>query len=331
MRGARSVRTARCAPRAIAAALIAVLPLAGCAGNGESASDTADDRGSFEATPLPEKLGAGRTVVQSRTRIAPGQVGLEVLTWQISVDTEQFNQAIVTYGAPAVATADEVSLNANGLILRAVNANTLDSLRDALGGSALEMRTWLGTSTVWRPLVNVPIGSAMVEVDGIARERSSTQAQLMARTWPMLMEDGACIAVEMVPQLATGAAQASVLHNANQLAGDVVQSCHMSLELQRGTAWLLTCEANGFVETDAEAPARARDATTLIGPPSPHAAPASGKIGARVVNLGAATLLAAPERPGARARRTVLLMIPHLPDNAFPVEDAPKPMEPSKQ
>ena len=138
MRGARSVRgvrTARCAPRAIAAALIAVLPLAGCAGNGGSASDTADDRGSFEATPLPEKLGAGRTVVQSRTRIAPGQVGLEVLTWQISVDTEQFNQAIVTYGAPAVATADEVSLTANGLILRAVNAKMLDSLRDALGGS----------------------------------------------------------------------------------------------------------------------------------------------------------------------------------------------------
>ena len=162
----RSVRRVRCAPRAVAAALTAVLPLCGCTGNGVSASNTPDDSGSFEATPLPEKLGAGRTVVQSRTRIAPGQVGLEVLTWQISVDTEQFNQAIVTYGAPAVATADEMSLNSNGLILRAVNANALDSLRNALGGSALEMRCLEGVESSLRPYVERVRRGALAPQEG---------------------------------------------------------------------------------------------------------------------------------------------------------------------
>jgi len=315
---------------AVAAGLIAGLALFGCASSGSTASKGSDQSGNSEALPRAAASGAEGKVLQSRTRIAPGQIGLEVLTWQITTDSDQFNQAMRTYAEPAVAAVDEIALRRNGYIHCAVKADAIDKFRDALGGSPLEMRTWLGTAPSWRELVNVPIGNAMVEVDGVAHDRRGTQAQLMARTWPVAMEDGMCIAVELVPQLATGTAQASRLHNANQLAGDVASSCRMAFELQRGAAWILTCDPGGFVETDAEAPARARDAAGLTGPPSPNAAPASGKIGARVLTLGAATLLAAPERPGARARRTVLVMIPHLPDSAFPVETAAKPMEPSQ-
>ncbi len=315
--------------RAVTAALIAGLILTGCASTGSNAPAASGQSSNSDALPAASSS-AERTVIQSRTRMAPGQVGLEVLTWQVSTDSERFNDALRSHAAPAVAAVDEIALRRNGFILWAVKVDELDALRNSFGGSPLEMRTWLGTATAWREVVNVPIGNAMVEVDGVARERMGTQARLMARTWPVTMEDGLRISIELVPQLAMGAAQTSLIRNANQLSGDVVRSCAMGLELQRGTAWILTCDPGGFVETDAEAPARARDAATVAGPPSPNAAAASGKIGARVLTLGAATLLAAPERQGAAARRTVLVMIPHLPDSAFPVEDAAKPMEPSQ-
>ena len=75
----------------------------------------------------------------------------------------------------------------------------------------------------------------------------------------------------------------------------------------------------------------AEAAAEFVGPPNPDAAPtASGKIGARVTTLGTATLLAAPERPGTPARRTVLLLVPHLGGAAFPVDPAAEPMKPSR-
>jgi hypothetical protein len=135
----------------------------------------------------------------------------------------------------------------------------------------------------------------------------------------------------MVPQLVTGELQSSLVRNANRLAGDVVLSCASRLELQRGTAWVLTCDPAGFVETDAGAAAAAEAAANFVGPPNPDAAlAASGKIGARVTTLGTATLLAAPERPGTPARRTVLVLMPHLDGAAFPVDPAAEPMKPSR-
>ena len=313
MTTARAAAVARRAAGVLACAL-----LAGCAGGGAGAS---------KATEEPIE---GR-VVRARTTVAAGQTGLEVITWQVTDDGRRVEDALRAHAEPAVAAADDLALRRNGFILCAVRADRMESLRTALGGSAMDIRTWLGTATTWRELISVSAANAMVEVDGIARERPGANARIMARTWPVPMEDGTRIEVEMVPQLVTGELQASLVRNANRLAGDVVLSCATRLELQRGTAWVLTCDPAGFVETDAGAAVAAEAAAEFVGPPNPDAAPtASGKIGARVTTLGTATLLAAPERPGTPARRTVLLLVPHLGGAAFPVDPAAEPMTPSR-
>jgi hypothetical protein len=298
--------------------VLACALLAGCAG------------GSAGAAKASEEPTEGR-VVRARTTVAAGQTGLEVITWQVTDDGRRVEDALRAHAEPAVAAADDLALRRNGFILCAVRADRMESLRAALGGSAMDIRTWLGTATTWRELISVATGNSMVEIDGVARERPGANARIMARTWPVPMEDGTRIEVEMVPQLVTGELQSSLVRNANRLAGDVVLSCASRLELQRGTAWVLTCDPAGFVETDAGAAAAAEAAANFVGPPNPDAAPAaSGKIGARVTTLGTATLLAAPERPGTPARRTVLVLMPHLGGAAFPVDPAAEPMKPSR-
>ncbi len=313
MSTARAAAVARRAAGVLACAL-----LAGCAGGGAGAAKASEE-------PIE-----GR-VVRARTTVAAGQTGLEVITWQVTDDGRRVEDALRAHAEPAVAAADDLALRRNGFILCAVRADRMESLRAALGGSAMDIRTWLGTATTWRELISVATGNSMVEIDGVARERPGANARIMARTWPVPMEDGTRIEVEMVPQLVTGELQSSLVRNANRLAGDVVLSCASRLELQRGTAWVLTCDPAGFVETDAGAAAAAEAAANFVGPPNPDAAPAaSGKIGARVTTLGTATLLAAPERPGTPARRTVLVLMPHLGGAAFPVDPAAEPMKPSR-
>lgn len=304
----------RLVPAALAAALQGCATTGGASGPG-AAADAAAPKAPAE-------------VAVARTRIAPGQTGLEVITWQVTDDGSRVSDGLLAHAAPAVARVDEIALRRNGLILWAVKAGSLEALRDALGGSPLDVHTWLGTATTWRELASVPTGDSLLEIDGVAKERRAAQARLMVRSWPVPMEDGTRVTVQLVPQLVTGAAEASLVRNGNRLAGEVVRSCTIDLELEPGVAWALTCDPGGFVETDAEAPARAAEERAVMGPPAPDRPAASGKIGSRVVTLGATLLLAAPERTGAPSRRTVLVFVPHLGGSAFPDAAEREPMNP---
>lgn len=257
--------------------------------------------------------------VPVRSRLAPGQTGLEVRTWQVVDDGDRVQRALRDFAVPAVGRTDDLALRRNGFVLVPIEAERIDALRTALGGSAMDVRTWLGTATAWQEIVAGPVGPVLVEVDGVARERPGARLRLMARAWPLPMEDGTRISVSLVPQFAPEDwREASLARNGDRLTGELVRTCLMDLELERGVAWALTCDPGGFLETDAEAPARARDAESVAGPPAPGAAEASGKIGARVSTVGAGLLLAAPARAGAPSRRTVLLLVPHLGASPFP-------------
>ena len=56
-------------------------------------------------------------------------------------------EALRAHAEPAVAAADDLALRRNGFILCAVRVDRMESLRTALGGSAMDIRTWLGTAT----------------------------------------------------------------------------------------------------------------------------------------------------------------------------------------
>jgi hypothetical protein len=302
---------------AAAAALLACT--AGCSAPGTGAAAPPAEAGSAPAQ--------GSTTTVTRTRIAPGQTGLEVVRWQVTDDGRRVDDALRGFALPAVARIDEVALRRNGLVAVPVSADRIDELRAALGGSAMDVRTWLGTATSWQELLAGPADATLVEVDGIARDRPGARARLMGRAWPLPMEDGTRIAVHVVPQFVRAEREASLVRNGNRLAGEIVRSCELDLELERGTGWVITCDPRGWVETDAAAPGRARDAESVAGPPSPGAGAPSGKIGSRVATLGATLLLAAPERAGAPSRRTVLVLVPHLGGSPFPAEPAAEPMQ----
>jgi hypothetical protein len=272
--------------------------------------------------------GEARLAGPVRTSVAPGQTGLEVVTWQVRHDRARFQEAMRRHGVPAVGALDELALRRNGFVVAAVRADRLDELRNDLGGSGMDIRRWMGTTPSWRELAVARPAGTMLEVDGLARERPGATLRLMVRTWPLPMEDGTRIAVEIVPQVVTDELQASLVRNAGRLAGETIPSCAAGLELERDVAWIVTCDPGAFVETDAEAPTRAREAATRHGPPSPEPPPHSGKVGARIATLGTALLLPAPERAhaGVTAQQTVLVLVPHLDASPFP--EAPPSEEP---
>ncbi len=246
---------------------LAALAFAGCAPVGPAAGEAAPD-----AVAAAERSPAG-TITRARTRVAGGQNGLEVCQWQVTDDPWRIADALRAHAAPAVSGTDELALRRNGFVVCAVRADELDALQRDMGGSAQDVRTWLGTAPAWRELVATPLGSAMLEVDGVARERPGGTVRLMARTWPVPMEDGGRIAVEAVPQVVTNAMQASLVRNGERLAGEVIGSCAMELELDRDVAWVITCDPSGVVEAP-EPPADAGSAPPAeTTPPADPAAP----------------------------------------------------------
>jgi len=279
--------------------------------------------------PLPDGTSAALRGA-ARSTLAPGQTGLEVATWQVAAPDGRVARTLDAFAHPSIGAFDAMAIARNGLLVRAVDAARLDELRAALGGSPMDVRAWLGTSPGWREVASARTPGMLVEVDGVAKERPGTAVRLAARSWPLPMEDGTRIAVELVPQLVPEDASASLARHGGRLVGQTIGSSVIEVELERGTAWVVTCTAEGYVETDADAPAVARGDALRHGPPDPFApAPApSGKVGSRIVTPGAALFLAAPERPGAPARRTVLVLVPHLGAAPFPDRVGDGPMIP---
>ncbi len=306
--------------RAAACAGALAAALAACDAAPRAGPQPATDVKAADSPAAGVPGGEARLSGPVRTSVAPGQTGLEVVTWQVRHDRTRFQEAMRRHGVPAVGALDELALRRNGFVVAAVRADRLDQLRDDLGGSGMDIRRWMGTTPSWRELAVARPSGAMLEVDGLARERPGATLRLMVRTWPLPMEDGTRIAVEIVPQVVTEELQASLVRNAGRLAGETIPSCAAGLELERDVAWIVTCDPGAFVETDAEAPTRAREAATRHGPPSPEPTPHSGRVGARIATLGTALLLPAPERAhaGVTAQQTVLVLVPHLDASPFP-------------
>jgi len=75
-----------------------------------------------------------------------------------------------------------------------------------------------------------------------------------------------------------------------------------------------------------DAPARSPSVALVAAALGTNPPAASGKSLPRIATLGAALLLASPERAGVPGRRTVLVLIPHLDAMPFPDDGQAKPM-----
>jgi hypothetical protein len=295
---------------------LAVLLGCGCASVG---TGTAAVGG--EATGEPDRPGAGR-LTRARTRVAAGQNGLEVCQWQVVDDPWRIADALRAHAAPAVAGTDELALRRNGFVVSAVRAGDLEQLQRDLGGSAQDVRTWMGIAPAWRELVAAPLGDVMLEIDGVARERPGGTVRLMARSWPLPMEDGGRIAVEAVPQVVTNALQASLVRNGERLAGEVIGSCAMELELDRDVAWVITCDPSTVVEP------REPDAVPTEAPAPPGTAEPGEPPAATGTATGTPAAPSAPSAPAAPPAPPAAQRVP--PAGVAPAAPAPAPAKARK-
>jgi hypothetical protein len=233
---------------AAAVAWIALLASAGCSATGAD---------------------GGGTITRSESLVAPGQVGLEVVRWQVADSDGSIERALKAHAIPAVASMDELALLQNGFVIVPVARDGLDAVLADMGGSYMDVRTWYGQANSWRELIASRVDDAMLEVDGIARDRRGSVARLMLRSWPLPMEDGTRIAVELVPQLVRDPTQASLLRHGDRLSGDVFTRCMAELELDRDVAWIITCDPSKALHFETPAPMDLAE----VPAPEPQAAP----------------------------------------------------------
>ena len=173
-----------------AAALAIALPLCvpgGCAGAGKPQAAVQGD------------APAGQAPGTVRTRIAQGQTGLEVVTWQV-VDDRRFDEALRAHEVPSIGALDALALRRNGFVTASVPVARLDALRDALGGSAMDVHLWLGSSPHWRELAAVRVGDLMVEVE--CRDADEIRAAIGAGAHSLLLDNMPVDTLRAVPRLA---------------------------------------------------------------------------------------------------------------------------------
>lgn len=261
---------------------LAALLASGCAGP----QDSAAERG---------------VVTRSTSRVAPGQTGLEVARWEVADSDERLEKALRAHTAASAAAMDEVALRQNGFLLWPVKRAELEAMLDEMGGSSMDVRTWFGQLTAWREVAAAQVGTALLEVDGAARERHGAVVRMMLRSWPLPMEDGTRIAVELVPQVVQNAAEASLLKNGERLAGQVLATCAVELELDRDVAWVITCDPTRHTQMRLPDDAPAGDAAPAAAAPAEGDAAASGEPQPQSSSPPAAppTEPAPPAEPGA--------------------------------
>lgn len=271
----------------------------------------------------------GGGVVRSVSHVAPGQVGLEVVRWQIQDDELRMESALRAHGVPAAALMDDVALRENGFLVWPVRRADLNALLRDMGGSYQDVRTWFGQAVAWRELATASTTGVMLEVDGVARERPGAIARLMVRSWPLPMEDGTRIAVLLVPQIVQDASQASLLRHGERLTGDVITSCAAELELDRDVAWVITCDPSKMVELRQSNP----NAPSATPPPLPLPLPPEEIMADPPPALGAPPAPDSPASPappaaGSPASAPPALAPPPSPPPAHAEPRSPRPTPP---
>lgn len=275
---------------AAAAAWVALLAGAGCSATGAD---------------------GGGTITRSESLVAPGQVGLEVVRWQVADSDGSIERALKAHAIPAVASMDELALLQNGFVIVPVARDGLDAVLADMGGSYMDVRTWYGQANSWRELIASRVDDAMLEVDGIARDRRGSVARLMLRSWPLPMEDGTRIAVELVPQLVRDPTQASLLRHGDRLSGDVFTRCMAELELDRDVAWIITCDPSKALHFETPAP---MDLAEEPAPEPPTGVPVPPRPSRGVERVQPPPKVAPPQSlPAPRPARTPLDSPPLVP------------------
>jgi len=257
-----------------------------------------------------------------------GDNGLEIRQWIVADDSHRLGSAVAGFDTGWSDPPPQLDmLAANGVRIARILRRDLPALHDAVGGSTLDQTWWHGQVTEWRPIHRRALGTSTrgVVIDGQARRYGGGAFELTLRAWTTQTEDGPRLVLELVPYFArTIAPTVAPIRPDRTPRGEPVDSLAVTLALEAGYAYLVTCESPSFRWQ--AAPDQGGTSPTSD---SSDEADVRGSVGhqgafgpdiAGPVTLG--ELLFRGEAEGAV--RGVLILIPRLPASLFPDELIPR-------
>ncbi len=239
-------------PVLLAAVLALWLPsMAGCR------SGPSEVAGGAAAEPVGGALDVGGTTEDAVGRLTGSNNGLELIKWLIDDQPSRIAEAMSRYTEPAMeGSPTDRALRRNGLRLVRIPLDSLDQLREELGGTKLETRGWHGQILEWRPLYALPLGRnpVTIAVDGHVRTYRGGELALLGRSWTVTMEDGPYLQLELVPaylQTPPPRDYLQLLGTDRPQATEGFISMAVDLQLDPGFAYILTWEEPDTIWTAA--------------------------------------------------------------------------------
>ncbi len=241
--------------------------------------------------------------------------GLLTMRWSVPEAGFELDRTLATFEpCPDLSPEDHARLARSGLIVVRIPEAELQHAVDVMGGSYSDVRTWHEQATSWRDCLRQSTRARRVLVDGGIALLESSDIRLLLRGWAMPTHDGAVVTVEFTPAEPAPRSERMPLSLQPSLVEDLgreFRSASASWTLRKGYIDLVTsCAPSGL---------------TGVGP-------------ATELPLTIGEALFAPDldsdatRPVATPRRTLLLLVPSLPDSLFPTPAgvaSPAPAEPT--
>lgn len=296
------------------------LGIIGCASTTEAPAPRSGATASASLTEsMTEAIGADPT----RSFVA-SENGLEVRKWIVEDSPNLMAAAVLGYAEPApVSDALRSRLQRNGLRFLRVPITEVESFQRALGGAALDLKTWYGQVPDWQELHRRSIGDQprAVGVDGRVRGFVRGSFGFLMRSWTVQTEDGPRLVFQLAPAFSRDADPLQRLLNQEQFEGELFASIAFEHLLERGYAYILTCEGPS-VDWERLANASAGSTPDDAGGASARSGGGVGPLAdvgpAAIAPLSLGEMLLRGEAAGGN--RGVIVLIPRVPEVLFPRE-----------
>jgi hypothetical protein len=296
--------------------LIAAILIAGGCAAPESTGDASSSR-------VEQSMVQGRQQEFLR-QFTNVENGLEIRRWVVPEDPDnllRIGEALAQIARPSPLPPATIDLlRRNGLRLVAIPFDRLDALAAQLDPLALNLTEWHGQIVQWRALHERSVGAdgRVVAIDGRVRRFDNGRFQLLARSWPVSMEDGAYLHLDLVPFFERARAQrAELLPRQGEHRGDLMETLSLRLQLEAGFAYVLTAEDPEVNWPGDET--RTRDSASAESR-SRRRGPAAGPVDARGPATGAPAtlgmlLLSDRTQPPTRG---MLILVPNIGRAQYP-------------
>lgn len=252
-------------------------------------------------------------------RSPAGANGLEVVTWMVLDTDDRVSRTLERLVASDSTSTGEQRRRWREVGLHAASV-PIDDLREIfgdLGGVAAALSTWHGPVLQWSPIARTTIDPRTIRAPALPPNAPFDRVELLTRAWAEPTLDGARFRLEIVPRFAAPIGPLGSLTRRRDRDELVFPALRRTWSLDDRTA-VIICSTESFpkpalpVQIDVDAPDTPGVPDDPDAPPAPP--PPDARLLAPPLDLGTALLATG----GSTPRRTLLVLVPRVPDSFFP-------------